>query len=549
MTRLTLVLWLLMAMTIPTVVSAPGPSPTLAQTGGAEPRRGGILRVAMLGNIPRALHPYPEPRLNTSSLSDALALMTSGLLDFDWETLDYTVHPDTSMAASLPTVSPNGRTYTFTLRNDIQWSDGHPITSADFVFAWENASKEENDFVGLDDLKRIDSYQAPDPRTIVVTLKEPLARYLGVSTASTIFPVPQHVWKERPWADPTSNPEIVTPTVVSGPFLPNEVSVNRLVFVRNEAFWGKKPLLAEVHFIPTSPSLALDLLRNREVEWLQTIPPFDISRTNPFEYATVLTWVPVNAVFRDIEFNLRRPILADKRVREALARSVDRAELADFESTVPQYSVVPSTNTRWFADGVERYDYDPDKARSLLRDADFIRDEHEMLQDAVGGPVRLEVITPATSAPRLRMAEYLSQQWARLGIDVSVARIEFSTFVERTYTGSFDIALGTWSSGLDPDGLKTWFSSDGPQNITGYLNPRVDELLARGRVEQDEAARRAIYDELQRIVIDDLPIYPVTTAMAGTAFDKRVQGVSISRSGDLMTSNNMQILSWYVADE
>src|SRR5581483_6234138 len=197
-------------------------SPT--QNPGGASRKGGVLRVATLGGAPKVLHPYPEPQYNTTPLADALTLMESGLIDLNYDTLDYWVNPDYCLAKDMPVISPDGRTFTFTLRDDIKWSDGQPITSADFQFAWDNASKPENDFVGLDDLERIASFTTPDPKTIVVTLKEPLARFLAMGIAAGIGPVPKHVWEGKPWLDPNGNPEILKPTVVSGPFIPKEIS-------------------------------------------------------------------------------------------------------------------------------------------------------------------------------------------------------------------------------------------------------------------------------------------------------------------------------------
>src|SRR4051812_5155016 len=108
---------------------------------GGEVKKGGTFRIAWLGNPPKVLHPYPDPPSNTATLSDVAGLFTAGLLSFDWEKLDYWVNPEDAMATGMPTVSSDGRTYTFTLRDDLKWSDGRPVTSADFQFAWDNASK------------------------------------------------------------------------------------------------------------------------------------------------------------------------------------------------------------------------------------------------------------------------------------------------------------------------------------------------------------------------------------------------------------------------
>jgi oligopeptide transport system substrate-binding protein len=133
------------------------------QSGGAS-GKGGVLRIAWMGNPPKVLHPYPDPPSNTSTRSDVAGLFMAGLISFNADTLDYFVSPDDAMAAAMPTISSDGRMYTFTLREGLKWSDGQPVTSADFQFAWDNASKVENSFVGLDDLQRIIPFRLPTQR-------------------------------------------------------------------------------------------------------------------------------------------------------------------------------------------------------------------------------------------------------------------------------------------------------------------------------------------------------------------------------------------------
>src|SRR4051794_32432788 len=176
-------IWLLTAATLLAACTSPSQGTSNPQTQpSGEAKKGGTLRVAWMGNPPKVLHPYPDPPSNTSTLSDVTGLFMAGLISFNADTLEYYVNPDDAMAAAMPTVSSDGKTYTFTLRDGLKWSDGQPVTSADFQFAWDNASKEENDFVGIDDLDRIESYRTPDPKTIVVTLKEPLAHFIALGT-------------------------------------------------------------------------------------------------------------------------------------------------------------------------------------------------------------------------------------------------------------------------------------------------------------------------------------------------------------------------------
>src|SRR5207248_2765768 len=157
-------------------------------------------------------------------------------------------------------ISNNGRTFRFTLRDDLKWSDGRPITSADFQFAWDNASNPDNDWVGLDDVERVESFRTPDAKTIEVTLKETLARFLAYGTAAMISPIPRHVWEGKPWYDADRNPEVLKPSVVSGPYMPDEISAERHSYKRNPNWWGKAPNIEQIVFVPASPTTTLELL-------------------------------------------------------------------------------------------------------------------------------------------------------------------------------------------------------------------------------------------------------------------------------------------------
>src|SRR5688500_4075360 len=124
------------AQTAPSPTAAPG-GQTQAQPTQAAARQGGTLRISTLGGLTKVFHPYPESQHNTTPHSDAWTLMSAGLIGIDWDKLDYAADQRRHMATAMPTVSNGNKTYTFTLRPNLKWSDGRPITAADFQFAWD----------------------------------------------------------------------------------------------------------------------------------------------------------------------------------------------------------------------------------------------------------------------------------------------------------------------------------------------------------------------------------------------------------------------------
>jgi peptide/nickel transport system substrate-binding protein len=522
-----------------------GPGPTA----GPQARRGGTLRVSTLGGAPKVLHPYVEPQGFTTPHADGWALMGATLISIDYDkSLDFRADSRVDLAKEMPRVTNDGRTFTFTLRDDIKWSDGKPITSADFQFAWDNASKKENNWIGLTSVvDRVASFRTPDAKTVEITLKESLARFLALDIVSEFMPVPKHVWEGKPWLDPNGNPEILKPTVVPGPYVPKEVTAERHSYTRNPNWWGKQPNLDEVVFVAATPTTVLELLNTKQVEWAQSFPPAQFETAKRIEHAAMYEWSGATGSYRVMQFNLARTHTKEKKFREALVRAIRREDLVQFEDNlaVPQYGFYTQGN-KWRFDGVERYDLDLNKSKTLLQEAGY-RLDGATLKNAAGQAVKITVLWPTTSQPRGKMATYAQQQWKQLGIEAEVIGLEFNAFVDRYQRlKDFDVAMGAFAAGLDPDGIKSQIQTGGSQNATGYTNKRVDDLLVSGAKEQDDTKRKTTYDEIQKLVMDDLPQYYMVTLKNFTAFDKKVKDVVPLKGGDILRQNNTQVIDWWL---
>jgi peptide/nickel transport system substrate-binding protein len=538
--------------TLVLLVGCSGPAQP-GQTGssgqGSESGRTTTLRVSTLGPQPKVFHPYPASAYYTGPHTDAWTLLSASLISIDWDTLDYTADQRADMAKALPTISNNGRTFTYTLRDDLKWSDGRPIVADDFLFAFENARKEENDYVGLDDLERIERFTAPNPKTLEVTLDKQYARFLAIGYSS-LGPVPKHVWEGKSWDDPERNPELLKPTVVNGPYMMKEVNVEQAVYARNPNWWGKRPNVDEIVMLSGTPATSLEFLKTRRADWAEQFPPAQYEEAKRLDFANVVEWTGATGTYRVMLFNMKRPFLSEKRVREALSRSVNRQDLVQYEEglATPQYGFYTQGNTKWLNPNVEKYEFDMNRARQLLTEAGY-QLQGTTLRGRDGQPVTLEIIYPTTSEPRKKIATYLQQQWKQLGIDATVTGLEFTTFTDKyARQKDFDIAMGTYGGGsFDPESTSSQIKTNGTQNSTGYSNPRVDELLELGKVEQDDAKRKQIYDEIQKIVMDELPAYYMVTTKNFTAFDKKVGGVKPLKGGDILQQNNNQFMDWNVA--
>jgi peptide/nickel transport system substrate-binding protein len=536
----------------PTQAPAPkAAGPTQAAQPAAQPaagQPGGTFVIAEIGPLPKTLHPYPESATYSSSWTQAARLIWSGgLVAMDADTLEYK-----GDMASEWTVSPDGKTFTFKLRDGLKWSDGQPITVDDFVFAYENASKEENNFVGLEDVERIDTFSAPDPRTIVVTLKELLARDIAISVASGIGPVPKHVWQGKSWTDPTANPEILKPTVVLGPYILRDFnSAESATFERSPNWYDGSTKFDRVVLRPgQQPTVAYELLKSGQAQWAPDIPPSQYAEAKQNANLTLYEWTAANSSYRTIEFNTTRPHLSDKRVREAIARAVNRLDViqvAENNLGSPQYSFINPQNTRWNFPNVEKYDFNIERSKQLLQEAGYSLDGGRLLAPD-GQQVKFEVLYPSSSNPRKNIGAYLQQQLKLLGIEVDVRGLDFNAYTEEVARKkNFDLSLATYGGGsIDPDlGSKGQLLSNGQQNVTGMKSARVDELFNRGAVEQDDAARKEIYNELQRVVTDELPSFYMYSLTSFSPMSKQILGVKPNKLDRL--DYNDGLANWYFA--
>src|SRR5437879_8492178 len=236
------------------------------------------------------------------------------------------------MATAMPTVSVDAKTYTFTLRDDLKWSDGSAITVDDFQFAYDQSSREDNRYVQLDLLQDIATFRTPDAQTIEIVLKDAKPRDVALGIVNIVGPVPKSRWTGRSWTDTAANPEILNPSVVLGPFKVQEFRLaERAVFSAVDTYFVGKPTVPSVEILANQqPTVAYESLKSGRANWVHALPPAQYQEAKANPDLVVQEWTAANASYRTLEFNLTRQLLgADKRVRQALAYAVSRADLLD----------------------------------------------------------------------------------------------------------------------------------------------------------------------------------------------------------------------------
>lgn len=494
-----------------------------------------------------------EPRtLNVFLASDA---NTRKVLRQIYQPL-YEKHPETLeivpwLAASLPVYDPEQKSYTVTLRS-ARWSDGRALTSADVAFTARLI--QEFKLPRLSSRwRQVERIETPDNATVIFYLKRPIATFLTRTLEAPI--VPEHQWAiiaeaarkmEKPLAS-LLNHEIEAP-VGSGPFMLTRWGHGDfLYFKKNPYYFASDQTIGNRKLGPHADGIlfkiygttdvAMLALRRGEIDmYWQGIQPgyIDILKKTP---GIEVHLSPKSALYY-MGMNTRRPPFDDAHLRRAVAIMIDKDFIVDRllqGRGTKMFSIIPPGNERWYNPDLPRY------ADGQTREA-RIREAHKVLAragyswdippvDSEGNIVPAKgmrlpngqpmapftILTPpADYDPARAISGTMIQEWLRIvGMPASARPMEFSSLIDQIKKRrEFDaFILGYGRLSLDPAYLGAFFSSgnDKPRgwNMSGYHNEAFDKLAKKAKTEMDDAARRQIILEMQKIVMEDVPYIPL----------------------------------------
>ncbi len=469
----------------------------------------------------KSFHPFTTS--DATSFSYQANVYASGLWTYDAKTLQ----PTADMAESWD-VSPDGKTYTFHLRKDLKWSDGTPLTARDFEWTFQQASNPANKYPYLDNFKDIVSYKAPDDNTIQVTLDE--ATCTGLSVADAVTPLPKHIWEKLDWSDPTKNPEIQNPTIVSGPYKLQEWKRDdHATFARNNSFFrGATNFDSDTVRIVPNTSVQFQMLKSGEIDYAP-VTPSDYNEAKKADILKEYDWDPAASRYTFLGFNLRRPFLQDPEVRHALSYAMPRQAIADkvYNGLAkPTFANIAPASWAYNPD-VPKYDYNMDTAKATLAKAGYKLDASGKLLDKSGKPVALKIYYNQGNNQREQVATIAQQQFKQLGIDATVTGLEFQAYLDYLSKPPFDYDLYVlgWNTTIDPYfDYQIWSENSIPDlNSGAYVNKKVEQLFDQAnRPPCDTASRKKVFQEIQQTIATDSP-YIFLVYNAGYAFlNKRV---------------------------
>lgn len=519
MSRLPLKLWWgIPALASILFFSACGrPAPSLLETKGG----GGEFRV-LLPAEPVDLHP--------NSMRDEVPLLVAANLYSRLVMLDADsrLHPD---LAERWEVSPDGRRYTFHLRQGVRWHDGRLFEAADVRWTLEHLSHHPETTFAAEAVRRVERVETPDGHTAVVHLREPWAPFLSTIANLGAYILP------RPTRGPPKTPKPAT--VGTGPFqLAEWVRGKRIVLTANRSFFRPGPFLDRVVYtFETDPGRGPELLASGQVDHVLLRPSLSLlPRLARDERLRVFTSPSDGRYY--LAFNLRRKPFDDPRVREAVNRALDRPAL--LERALHGYGA-PGYG---FYTPAVAWAYDPEALAP-----DFDRDRARVLLDAAGlrpdsKGVRLEATLLCPSMALFQdIAREVADQLREVGIAARVDTVSIRQWMDRVLQKhDFDLSLVGGNQGPDPENLNARFGSRGTSQIMGYANPELDAALAEGARTVDLARRARSYFRVQQILARDLPIAPLAEAVHVTLYRNGVTGLPRLEGRGLVPESELSLV-------
>lgn len=434
------------------------------------------------------------------------------------------------------TILAGGREILLKLRPGMTWQDGRPIEAEDLVFTWKmlrlpQVRKIADTTPGVSSM---DNLEAEGPLTVRIRLKRPRGSILA--DLYSFIPVPRHRYQMG--SDPRDAPVNFQP-VGSGPYRVREKATNKRVLLeRWDGYRGVHP--------GSWPAFELKDTSDEK----RIVQAFQAGRLH---YASVggiryylakkgvqgadcLKAVSVPMASFGAHFlncDPKLSLLGDVALRRALAELLPWQEAARAKRFFPARMA-----TSFWPPQSLGHDPTPrplpqlERAVAILEEAGWKLGPDGIRHDAKGRP--LEIVGYDSSPSQQSDVRQLASQAAKVGFKINVKLVSFGEVIQKAAEHSGDLWYFGWTLALDPDVDSPLFTQEGYRthaNVSGYLNPLVDQLFDEGRHTLDPGARQKIYRRISQIIYQDKPLIPTTYSQNRVLYSKRLKGVSFNVLG------------------
>ncbi|MBF1295406.1 MAG: ABC transporter substrate-binding protein [Parvimonas sp.] len=448
-------------------------------------QKGGTMTLA-IGSDPTIVNPlYANDRVSLTIshvLYDPLYTVKNGKVVCD------------KLAESF-THSDDYLTYTLKFKKNIKWHDGKPLTAEDMMYTLSVILDEKQNAKGRGALvsgnekvefKKIDDY--------TIEFKLPKVNMSFVQNLAEIKPIPKHIYEGQENLE--KSPNNSTP-VGNGYFKFKEQKTGETYqVVRNDDYYGDVALLDSIVYrvIPDANATSV-ALESGEISagYVKTNQVEKYKKNDNLNLVTFSEGM-VNNIF----FRVNNERIKDIRVRQAIAYAIDKEKLLKGSYGGTEYASIAhspfSQETQYYTDDVEKYSYNIEKAKELLKEAN-VQNLTIRLMYTSGNP--------AQEKEGLLIQEMLKQ----INVNVELLPLERGSFIKKLLDKNnkdFEIALNGYVLGDNPDGYKAVFTSGSSENFSGYSNKKIDELFSLAVQEKDDKKREEMYKEIQQILTKDV---------------------------------------------
>ncbi|RCV55361.1 ABC transporter substrate-binding protein [Marinitenerispora sediminis] len=498
------------------VLAAP-PAAAGADTAGGS---GSTLTVAASQPVD-SLSPFLAQRAISTNIH---RLIYDFLTNYDAETNE----PIPALAESWE-ASDDQLTWTYTIRDGLEWSDGEPLTADDVAWTFttmmedEAAATANGNFVA-----NFEQVTAPDEHTVVIELREPQATMLALDVPI----LPRHVWEDVDDYAEFNNDDL--PIVGSGPFVLTEHRPNQSITLEaNENYWRGAPGFERLVFTYYNDQDAMvEALRSGEVSFVPDLTPAQADSLEGNDAVTVnaadgkrfngFTINPGARTADGDEFGDGHPALQDRVVRQAIMRAIDKDALVEtvhggYAEAAEGYIPARYSDYYWAPEDGDRLDFDPDAANEMLDEAGYERGDDGVRVSPDGDPLTFRMFVHNDRPAFVQTGQFMEEWLADIGIEVEGNYVDPNQITDRLNNGEYDLIFTSWNVNPDPDFVLGIHTCDALPEQPGtmrsdsfFCDERYDELYDQQIQEYDPARRAEIVREMQQILYDEAVVNVLT---------------------------------------
>ncbi|MFP4566114.1 MAG: ABC transporter substrate-binding protein [Spirochaetaceae bacterium] len=410
-------------------------------------------------------------------------------------------------------------TWTFTLRQGVEFHDGSELTSADVKATFERILADDSGSPWKAEFSSISRITTPDASTVVFELDRPHAPLLASLASGWGAILPAELIE--------AGHDFGNEPVGTGPFRVGDwVRDNRIELERHDAYWMEGvPRVDRVDFnIVTEPSVQVQGLISGDLHIIDTVLPGDVETIR--ETPGTELYRQLTALVLVMAMNTDREPLDQLAVRQAVNHAIDKEAVLDVAYTGGEVvGTFMDSQSPYYVEFSDMYPYDPDRARELLEEAN------------IGDEVTLDLVVPQNYEFHVRAAEMYNAMLAEVGLDTDLRLVDWSTWISDVYRNRrYDLTVVGHTGKLDPHGRLTE-----EFGYTNWENARAEELIEQARRESDFDTRRRLYGEVLEIMAREVPFMYLGSPYLYVGLREEVEGFEMDPALDTYDFRHLRL--------